>query len=80
MEVLLALTGKTVTARSMADLPFGGLGVSLEACEEYAATLEFQVFTWPPVTGCDGMVVHEPPAALSGYRLLTVLGCEIRGR
>ena len=76
----MALIGKPTTARSTVDLPFGGLGVSLEACEEYAKTLEVQVTTWAPVSFCDGMIFHEPPVALSGYRLLTVLGCEIRGR
>ena len=76
----MAHTGKPITARSTADLPFGGLGMSLEACEEYANTLEVQVITWAPVSFCDGMAFHEPPVALSGYRLLTVLGCEIRGR
>lgn len=76
----MALNEKPITARSTADLPFGGLGVSLEACEEYAATLEVQVITWYPASFCDVMPIHEPPVALSGYRLLTVLGCEIRGR
>ncbi|WP_319544215.1 hypothetical protein [uncultured Pseudodesulfovibrio sp.] len=76
----MALNGKSITARSTADLPFGGLGVSLEACEEYAKTLEVRVVTWTPVSFCDGMAFHEPPVALYGYRRLTVLGCEIRGR
>ena len=76
----MAHNGKPITAQSTADLPFGGLGVSLEACEEYAETLHVQVITWDPVFFYDGMAFHEPPVALSGYRLLTVLGCEIRGR
>ncbi len=76
----MALTGKHITAQSTVDLPFGGLGVCLEACEEYAKTLDVQVVTWAPVSFCDDMTFHEPPVALSGYRLLTVLGCEIRGR
>lgn len=76
----MAHNGKPITARSTADLPFGGLGVSLEACEEYAETLDVQVFAWAPASFFDGMAFHEPPVALSGYRLLTVLGCEIRGR
>nr|WP_321258478.1 hypothetical protein [uncultured Pseudodesulfovibrio sp.] len=76
----MAHNGKPITAQSTADLPFGGLGVSLEACEKYAETLDVQVFTWAPVSFCDGMAFHEPPVALFGYRLLTVLGCEIRGR
>ncbi len=80
MEVRMALNGQPFTARSTANLPFGGLGVSLEACEEYAKALEVQVITWTPVSFCDGRTLHEPPVALSGYRLLTVLGCEIRGR
>ena len=77
---ILALIGKPVTAQRATELPFGGLGVSLAACEEYADTLEVQVFTWAPVSFCDGMFLYEPPVALSGYRLLTALGCEIRGR
>lgn len=80
MEVHLALNEKPITARSTADLPFGGLGVSLEACEEYAGTLDVRVVAWAPVFCCEGMTFHEPPVALSGYRLLTVLGCEIRGQ
>jgi len=76
----LALNEKTVTARSTADLPFGGLGVSLVACEEYAAKLEVRVHTWAPMILCDAMSLYEPPAAPAGFRLLTVLGCEIRGR
>ncbi|QGY40456.1 hypothetical protein GM415_10065 [Pseudodesulfovibrio cashew] len=76
----MALDEKPTTARSTADLPFGGLGVSLEACEEYAETLHVQVVTWAPASFGDDMALHEPPVALSGYRLLTVLGCEIRGR
>ncbi|WP_319542518.1 hypothetical protein [uncultured Pseudodesulfovibrio sp.] len=76
----MALDDKSIKAQSTADLPFGGLGVSLEACEEYAQTLEVQVITWTPVSFYDGMTFYEPPVARSGYRLLTVLGCEIRGR
>jgi len=80
VEVHMALNGKPITAQSMAELPFGGLGVSLEACEEYAQTLEVQVHTWAPVSFCEDIPLYESPVALSGYRLLTVLGCEIRGR
>ncbi len=71
---------KTVTAQSMAVLPFGGLGVSLEACEEHAKTLHVRVANRISATPCIGMTACELPVALSGYRLLTVLGCEIRGR
>ena len=76
----MALDEKSVTAQSTADLPFGGLGVSLEACEERAGTLHVRVFTWASASLPEGMALHEPPVALSGYRLLTALGCEIRGR
>jgi hypothetical protein len=76
----MALDENFTTAQSTADLPFGGLGVSLEACEEYAGTLHIQVVAWTQAFLFDGMDLHEPPAALSGYRLLTALGCEIRGR
>ncbi|BCS89915.1 hypothetical protein [Pseudodesulfovibrio sediminis] len=76
----MALKEKSLTAQSTTNLPFGGLGMSLEACESYADTLHVQVITWAPASFCVGMTVHEPPVALSGYRLLTVLGCEIRGR
>jgi hypothetical protein len=80
MEVHLAHSEKPLTARGTVDLPFGGLGLSLEACERHAETLRVQVIAWTPDSFRDGMPRHEPPAALSGYRLLTVLGCEIRGR
>lgn len=76
----MALNTKSTTAQSTADLPFGGLGVSLEACEEYAKTLHVRVLARTPIVLCDAMALHEPPVALSGYRLLTAIGCEIRGR
>ena len=76
----MALNGKPATAQSTACLPFGGLGVSLEACKEFAAILEVRVITWAPVSFCDDMALYEPPVVLSGFRLLTVLGREIRGR
>ncbi len=71
---------KPVTAQSATDVPFGGLGVSLEAYEEYAKTLHARVVAWEPASFCMDTVLHEPPVALSGFRLLTVLGREIRGR
>lgn len=76
----MALDGKPITAWGTAYLPFGGLGVSLEACEEYAETLHVQVVAWSPASLNNGMAPHEAPVTLAGYRLLTVLGCEIRGR
>lgn len=80
MEVHLALNEKSITARSTADFPFAGLGLSLEACEEYASVLDVQFIDWTPASNCNGMALYEPPVALYGFRLLTVLGCEIRGR
>jgi len=79
-EVIMAIAKNPVTAQSTAALPFGGLGVSLEACEEFATTLHVRFFVRTPAADCDGMVLPEPPVALSGYRLLTAIGCEIRGR
>ena len=76
----MALGEQSITARSMADLPFGGLGVSLEACEEHAGTLHVRAAAWAPEERPGDTALYGPPAALSGYRLLTVLGCEIRGR
>jgi hypothetical protein len=72
--------GKPIIAQNTAGVPFGGIGVSLEEYEEYAATLHVRAVTWTPAAFCVGPVLHEPPVALSGYGLLTVLGCEIRGR
>lgn len=69
-----------MTAWDKADLPFGGLGLSLGVCEEHAETLHVRVSARITAPFYDGMAFHEPPLALSGYRLLTVLGCEIRGR
>jgi hypothetical protein len=66
--------------QNTANVPFGGIGVSLEAYEEYAATLHVRAVAWTPAAFCIGDVLHEPPVALYGYGLLTVLGCEIRGR
>ncbi len=76
----MALDEQSLTARNTPDIPFGGLGVSLETCEKYAEILHVQVFTWTPAVLDDGMAFHEPPVALFGYQLLTALGCEIRGR
>lgn len=69
-----------MTTRGAADLPFGGIGLSLVACEEHAETLRIRVIAWNPAAFFDGMAFHEAPATPSGYRLLTVLGREIRGR
>lgn len=73
-------TKQSITAQATANLPFGGLGVSLVACEEYAKTLHVQVVACPAADPCDGTPLHQPPLVLAGYRLLTVLGREIRGR
>lgn len=73
-------TMKSITAPNTADLPFGGLGVSLEACEEHARALLARGIAWAQADPGGDTAFPEPPAPLSGYRLLTVLGCEIRGR
>jgi hypothetical protein len=71
---------KSVTAQNTAGLPFAGVGVSLEACEEYAATVHVRAGARTPAEPNRGTAFPAHPPALSGYRLLTVLGCEIRGR
>ncbi len=71
--------GSVSTSRT-ADLPFGGLGMSLEVCEAYAESLHVQVHAWTVVNCSDDMPLYQSSVSLSGYRLLTVLNREIRGR
>ncbi|WP_432736283.1 hypothetical protein [Maridesulfovibrio sp. FT414] len=63
------------------QLPFNGLGISLEACAEEAGKMKpeyGEVFTsCPPVMETS---VEHTFVSVSGYDLLLTLGREIRGR
>ncbi len=71
---------RSVSTSRTADFPFGGLGMSLEVCEAYAETLHVQVHTWTVVNYSEDIPLYQSAVSLSGYRLLTVLNREIRGR
>lgn len=71
---------RSVSTSSTADFPFGGLGMSLEACEAYVETLHVQVHTWTVVDFSEDIPLYQSSVSLFGYRLLTVLNREIRGR
>ncbi len=73
-------TKELITTQESIQLPFGSLGISLEDCEAYAETLHVQVIACDEATFCNGIALHNLPVAISGYRRLTVLGREIRGR
>ncbi len=71
---------QSISTSKTADFPFGGLGMSFEACEAYAETLHVRVHTWAVVPFNEDIPLYESSVSLSGYRLLTVLSREIRGR
>lgn len=74
-------SSKKCAGETLFQLPFDGLGISLEACAEKAEKMEARY--------CEVSILNSPslekPAeyaftGLSGYELLLTLGREIRGR
>lgn len=74
-------SSKKCAGETLFQLPFNGLGISLEACAEKAGKMEVRYFN----VSISNSLSSEKPAeyaftGLSGFELLLTLGREIRGR
>ncbi|CCO24593.1 hypothetical protein [Maridesulfovibrio hydrothermalis] len=63
------------------QLPFNGLGFSLETCADEAGELHIRYFTYPvQLAPVEELFAGTTFTGFSGYELLVTLGREIRGR
>ncbi|MBI9111365.1 hypothetical protein [Maridesulfovibrio ferrireducens] len=76
------LNGSNKSIEVMAfQLPFNGLGISLETCAAAAEEMSICYSSYSSLPPVFGDIADSPVfAGLSGYDLLLTLGREIRGR
>ena len=71
----------TNTKNQLSLLPFGGLGVCLDACKTASRTMTLLCFSYPDLSPfLSGFSLSTLYAGLHGYEMQIALGRETRGR